>query len=81
MLAAEGKLDPNQRAGRHVSELAASVLGSATVWQAMNTTTGIRFSEDCADPTARCGTRGREERVFASKPRASAQWPKKNFPA
>lgn len=52
MLSAEGKLDPNERVDRYVPELAASAFGSATVRQVMDMTTGIRFSEDYADPNA-----------------------------
>lgn len=52
MLAAEGKLDPGQRVDRYVPELADSAFGSATVRQVMDMTTGIRFSEDYADPDA-----------------------------
>jgi CubicO group peptidase (beta-lactamase class C family) len=52
VLAAEGTLDPSQRVDRYVPELAASAFGSATVRQVMDMTTGIRFSEDYADPNA-----------------------------
>jgi len=52
MLAADGTLDPDQRVDRYVPELAASAFGSATVRQVMDMTTGIRFSEDYADPNA-----------------------------
>ena len=52
ILAAEGKLDPNQRVDRYVPELASSAFGDATVRQVMDMTTGIRFSEDYADPNA-----------------------------
>ncbi|MDI9856612.1 serine hydrolase [Comamonas sp. 17RB] len=52
MLAAEGRLDPARRVADYVPELAASAFGSATVRQVMDMTTGIRFSEDYADPEA-----------------------------
>ncbi|MCM5571256.1 beta-lactamase family protein [Burkholderiaceae bacterium FT117] len=52
MLVAEGKLDPERRVADYVPELARSAFGSATVRQVMDMTTGIRFSEDYADPKA-----------------------------
>jgi CubicO group peptidase (beta-lactamase class C family) len=52
VLVADGTLDPSQRVERYVPELAASAFGSATVRQLMDMTTGIRFSEDYADPNA-----------------------------
>ncbi len=52
MLAAEGQLDPSRRVSEYVPELAASAFGNATVRQLMDMTTGIRFSEDYADPQA-----------------------------
>ena len=52
MLAAEGVLDPARRVSDYVPELAASAFGPATVRQVMDMTTGIRFSEDYADPAA-----------------------------
>lgn len=52
MLVAEGTLDPARRVADYVPELAASAFGSATVRQVMDMTTGIRFSEDYADPNA-----------------------------
>ncbi|WP_245597987.1 serine hydrolase domain-containing protein [Ottowia thiooxydans] len=51
-LVAEGKLDPSRRVADYVPELASSAFGSATVRQVMDMTTGIRFSEDYADPNA-----------------------------
>ena len=52
MLVAQGQLDPARRVDEYVPELAASAFGSATVRQLMDMTTGIRFSEDYADPNA-----------------------------
>lgn len=52
LLAAEGTLDPARKVADYVPELAASAFGSATVRQLMDMTTGIRFSEDYADPQA-----------------------------
>lgn len=52
LLVAEGKLDPERKVADYVAELADSAFGSATVRQLMDMTTGIRFSEDYADPAA-----------------------------
>ena len=52
ILVAEGRLDPDRRVDHYVPELAESAFGSATVRQVMDMTTGIRFSEDYADPKA-----------------------------
>lgn len=52
MLVAEGKLDAARHVADYVPELATSAFGSATVQQVMDMTTGIRFSEDYADPKA-----------------------------
>lgn len=58
MLAAQGKLDPGKRVDHYVPELAASAFGSATVRQVMDMTTGIKFSEDYADPNAEVWAHG-----------------------
>jgi CubicO group peptidase (beta-lactamase class C family) len=52
LLVAEGALDPERKVTDYVPELAASAFGTATVRQLMDMTTGIRFSEDYADPNA-----------------------------
>ena len=52
MMVAEGTLDPGRRAAEYVPELGRSAFGSATVRQLMDMTTGIKFSEDYADPKA-----------------------------
>lgn len=52
MLAADGTLDPSRKVAEYVPELATSAFGDATVRQLMDMTTGIRFSEDYADPNA-----------------------------
>ncbi len=52
MLAADRVLDPERIVSDYVPELAASAFGNATVRQVMDMTTGIRFSEDYADPNA-----------------------------
>lgn len=58
MLVAEGKLDPGKRVDHYVPELAASAFGNATVRQVMDMTTGIKFSEDYADPNAEVWAHG-----------------------
>lgn len=52
MLVAEGTLAPSRRVADYVPELSASAFGSATVRQVLDMTTGLRFSEDYADPNA-----------------------------
>ena len=52
LLVAEGKLNPDRRVADYIPELAKSAFGNATVRQLMDMTTGIRFSEDYADPGA-----------------------------
>jgi CubicO group peptidase (beta-lactamase class C family) len=51
-LVAEGKLDAAKRVADYVPELAASAFGSATVRQVLDMTTGLKYSEDYADPNA-----------------------------
>ena len=51
-LVAEGTLDPERKVVEYVPELGKSAFGSATVRQLMDMTTGIRFSENYADPKA-----------------------------
>jgi CubicO group peptidase (beta-lactamase class C family) len=52
MMVAEGMLDPQRKVADYVPELATSAFGNATVRQVMDMTTGIRFSENYADPAA-----------------------------
>lgn len=52
MLVAEGVLDEHKLVTAYVPELARSAFGDATVRQVMDMTTGLRFSEDYADPKA-----------------------------
>lgn len=52
LLVAEGSLDPERKIADYVPELTESAFGSATVRQLMDMTTGIRFSEDYANPKA-----------------------------
>ena len=50
MLVAEGRLDENAKVGAIVPELAGSAFGDATVRQVLEMTTGLKYSEDYADP-------------------------------
>lgn len=52
MMVAEGALDPERTVVEYVPEMGRSAFGNATVRQVMDMTTGIRFSEDYADPKA-----------------------------
>lgn len=52
ILIAEGKLDETAQVSTLIPELANSAFGDATVRQVMDMTTGVRFSENYADPNA-----------------------------
>ncbi|WP_176801115.1 serine hydrolase [Variovorax sp. EL159] len=52
MLVAEGRLDADKQVAEYVPELAKSAFGNATVRQVLDMTTGLKFSEDYADPNA-----------------------------
>lgn len=52
ILVAEGVIDDNRPVPYYVPELAKSAFGDATVRQLMDMTTGLRYSEDYADPNA-----------------------------
>lgn len=52
ILISEGALDPDSRVDRIVPELRDSAFGDATVRQVLDMTTGLRYSEDYADPDA-----------------------------
>lgn len=52
MLVAEGQIDPNKRVAEYVPELASSAFGNATVRRVLDMTTGLKYSEDYADPNA-----------------------------
>jgi CubicO group peptidase (beta-lactamase class C family) len=52
ILAAEGVLDENKLVSEYVPELANSAFGDATVRQLMDMTTGLKYSENYADPNA-----------------------------
>lgn len=52
MLAAEGSLDENALVSKYVPELKETGFGDATVRQLLDMTTGIKYSENYADPKA-----------------------------
>jgi CubicO group peptidase (beta-lactamase class C family) len=52
MLVMQGILDENALATKYVPELKGSGFGDATVRQLLDMTTGIKYSEDYADPNA-----------------------------
>jgi len=52
MLVAEGTLDESAKVASIVPELAGSAFADATVRQVLEMTTGLRYSEDYADPDA-----------------------------
>jgi CubicO group peptidase (beta-lactamase class C family) len=52
MLVAEGTLDETAKVSTVVPELAQSAFGDATIRQVLDMTTGLRYSEDYADPNA-----------------------------
>ncbi|ART81119.1 6-aminohexanoate hydrolase [Oceanisphaera avium] len=52
MLVAEGALDDTKTVAEYVPELTDSAFGDATVRQVLDMTTGLKYSEDYADPDA-----------------------------
>lgn len=52
MLVADGTLDENKLVADYVPELASSAFGNATIRQVLDMRTGLKFSEDYADPNA-----------------------------
>ena len=52
MLVADGTLDENAPAAQYVPELKDTAFGSATVRQILDMTTGLKYSENYADPKA-----------------------------
>ncbi|MCU1750199.1 serine hydrolase domain-containing protein [Pseudomonas sp. 6D_7.1_Bac1] len=51
-LVAEGRIDPDKHVADYVPELAKSAFGEATVRQVLDMTTGLKYSEDYANPNA-----------------------------
>lgn len=52
MLVAEGRIDAGKRVADYIPELTQSAFGNATIRQVLDMTTGLKFSEDYADPNA-----------------------------
>jgi CubicO group peptidase (beta-lactamase class C family) len=52
MLVAEGRLDENARVSQYVPELKNSAFGDATIRQVLDMRTGLKYSENYADPKA-----------------------------
>ena len=52
MLAADGTIDENARVSKYAPELKETGFGDATVRQLLDMTTGIKYSENYADPKA-----------------------------
>ena len=52
VLVAEGKLDPGAKVAQYIPELKDSGFGNATVRQVLDMTTGLKYSENYADPKA-----------------------------
>jgi hypothetical protein len=68
MLVAEGKLDPDAMVTQYIPELKDSGFGDVKVRQVMNMTTGIKFSENYADPNAEIWTYVRAGSVLPRPP-------------
>jgi CubicO group peptidase (beta-lactamase class C family) len=58
-LVVEGQIDENKRVVEYLPELAGSAFAGATVRQVLDMTTGLKFSEDYADPKADVWAHGR----------------------
>ena len=68
MLVAEGKLDDNAPVGQYVPELKATAFGDATVRQLLDMRTGLKYSENYADPTAEIWAHARSGGVLPRPP-------------
>ncbi len=68
VLVAEGKLDQNARVGQIVPELKDSAFGDATVRQLLDMRTGLKYSENYADPNAEIWTHVRAGGVLPRPP-------------
>ncbi len=67
-LIAEGKLDENARVGQLVPELKDRAFGDATVRQLLDMTTGLKYSENYADPNAEIWAHVRAGNVLPRPP-------------
>jgi len=67
-LVAEGKLDDNARVAQYVPELKDSAFGDATVRQLLDMRTGLKYSENYADPNAEIWSHARAGNVLPRPP-------------
>jgi len=67
-LIAEGRLDPKARVTQYIPELKESGYADATVQDVLNMTSGIRFSENYADPKAEIWTYVRAGSILPRPP-------------
>ena len=68
MLVAEGLLDENAPVSKYVPELKDSAFGDATVRQVLDMTTGLKYSENYADPNAEIWAHVRAGNVLPRPP-------------
>ncbi|MFG6448857.1 serine hydrolase domain-containing protein [Roseateles sp. BYS180W] len=68
MLVAQGRLDENALVTRYVPELEGTAYSDATVRQVMDMTTGVRYSENYADPKAEVWDHIRAGGLFPKPP-------------
>jgi len=68
MLVAEGRLDENALVTKYIPELAGGAWGDATVRQVLDMTTGLRYSENYADPNAEVWQHGRAGGILPRPP-------------
>ena len=68
MLVADGTLNENALASTHVPELKATGFGDATLRQLLDMTTGIKYSENYADPKAEIWAHVRSGNVIPRPP-------------
>ena len=68
MLVAEGQLDENAKVAQYVPELKDSAFGDATVRQLLDMSTGLKYSENYADPNAEIWAHVRAGNVLPRPP-------------
>jgi CubicO group peptidase (beta-lactamase class C family) len=71
MLVAEGRIDENAMVASYVPELKDSAFGDATVRQLLDMRTGLKYSEDYADPNAEFWAHVRAGNVVGRPPNYS----------
>ncbi len=67
-LVAEGRLDENAKVGQYVPELKDSAFGDATIRQLLDMRTGLKYSENYADPNAEIWSHVRAGNVLPRPP-------------